>query len=133
MTRDARNDQDRRLRAILRAGDPAAGDPIPPADRVDAWRHAMLRAGRETHPAPTVAGWRFASVALAGLALVIGISVWSLVHPPAPEEPVATGAGRALRTIRMTGPGGTRIIWSVNPRLPDNPDRTRHSRTGDRS
>ncbi len=135
MTRERRDEGDRRLRVVLRAGDPAADDPSPPPDIAAGWRRAI----RHATPDPVLAGppprWRFITMALAGLAIVMAISFWSLVHLPAPASPVAArpGAGGGLRTIRMTGPGGTRIIWSVNPDLPIAPSRTQTSHVGDRS
>jgi hypothetical protein len=37
--------------------------------------------------------------------------------PPAPDSPVADVVLAAARTVHFTAPGGTRVIWTLNPEL----------------
>jgi len=140
MRHTGRKDADRRLRALLRAGDPAGdgGDPAPA--EVAGWKATLRQAARTPGSgAVRSIGRRLLPLAAAGLVLLTAVAVWRTQRPHDPSSPVtsapdaSTGTARGLRTIRMTGPGGTRIIWSVNPDLQIDPDPRFPSSTGERS
>jgi len=133
-------DADRRLRGLLRAGDPAGDGADPAPEEVARWKASLRHAART--PGGTAArpiGRWLLPLAAAGLVLLVAVAVWRMQRPHDASSPVtaapeaATGADRGLRTIRMTGPGGTRIIWSVNPDLRIDPDPRFPSSTGERS
>ena len=99
-------------RALLRQHDPAA-ETIDAA-RTDRMRRAVTDAARHATPQASPWTWRFA---LAGAAVV-------LLATGAGDDGRAPGDGldRALpapsgerRQVQFDTPGGTRIIWEINP------------------
>jgi hypothetical protein len=87
-----------RLGALLRAGDPAAGDPAPAADEAARLRRIVL-AATESSPARAWQGsaLRWAAAGLVAMALALG---WlALVDPGGPQrtEPTAAAVDRSAR------------------------------------
>ena len=96
---------------LLRENDPGE---VPMAPEIAArMREVVVRTGRATAPA-TVWPMRFALAAFACLVLMISIlgTERSIVTQP---EVVAPMAGSERRQIQFATPGGTRIIWQINP------------------
>jgi hypothetical protein len=124
-----RDDRNERLRAILRRGDPGASDAGPSREEIAWMRQTVLR-GAETSRAPG-AGFRLAAGgALAALVLMAGLALWR----SDPGRPAGSGADRAVRSagptrrseadpaerravrvIHFVTPGGTRVVWSLDP------------------
>lgn len=116
------NRDDRSVRDVLRAHDPAEGDEgLPPVERARI-RRIVLDAVQHSRNRPALIP-RAAGVALGitALALVLSIFVFlkNGVVPPHPV-PGTTGIVRPsgppaetppARQIQMTTPGGTRIVW----------------------
>ena len=107
------------LSRLLRAGDPAAGDPgLDPRQRAS-MRQRILAAGREGRRSAT--GWLLpAATAMALLALALGLA---LRQPKAPiPAPLAEARQTTLTTpvtgqqIQFTTDGGTLVVWVLQPR-----------------
>lgn len=97
---------------ILRENDPGR-------ERMDAatsarMREKVVRAARGAAQSSAVWPMRFALAAFA--CLVLMMSLLATQHPiaiPASEAPAVAGTER--RQIQFATPGGTRIIWEINP------------------
>ena len=114
------------LRAVLRAGDPAADGSALDSDRL----LRRLRAAGEERARPAWRPWLPIAAVAASLAVL-----WLVVAPfrqtpprAAPVRGAATGAqtevatetvasGGELRQMQFETPGGTRIIWVMPARL----------------
>ena len=97
---------------VLRENDPGAQRMD--ADTAAGMRHVVVRAARTTPPA--VEAWPM-RVALVGFAcLVLMLSVFGTKRPMevVPERAMPV-AGTERRQIQFVTPGGTRIIWEINP------------------
>ena len=101
-------------RQVLRENDPGV-------ERMDAeaaarMRDVVVRAARA--PAPLRAVWpmRFALAAFACLVLMISILGTQRPVDVAPEG-ITPAAGAERRQIQFATPGGTRIIWELNPKF----------------
>jgi hypothetical protein len=97
---------------ILRENDPGA-------ERMDAdtaarMRGTIVRVAKAAAPSPAV--WRM-RVALAAFAcLILMISMFGTQRPlDGSPEGVAPVSGTERRQIQFATPGGTRIIWELNP------------------
>jgi hypothetical protein len=108
-----------RLRRLLRAHDPAADGAEPSAEEVARWRSRLLRESGGGASRPPSLAWLLPAAALLAAGIVIGVFARGALTPRSRGAiPAAGGAPPAeLRTIRMSAPGGTRIIWTMNPRL----------------
>ena len=100
-------------RQMLREYDPGT-------ERLDAPAAARIRGmvvRAASGPAPRAA-WSM-RVALAGFAgVVLTLSVFGTARPIDSSEPSVTpGAPRERRQIQFATPGGTRIIWELNPQF----------------
>lgn len=106
------------LTTLLRAGDPAAGDPgLDRAERA-LMRQRILAEGRERRRRPNA--WLLpAAAAMALLALSLGLA---LLQPRTPL-PGPAGAGRppaaaasSSQQIQFTTDNGTLVVWVLQPR-----------------
>ena len=97
---------------LLRENDP--GEEPMAAEIASRMREAVVRTGRTT--APATSAWHM-RVALAAFAcLVLMLSILGTDRPMAPPpEVVSPMAGSERRQIQFATPGGTRIIWEINP------------------
>lgn len=103
-----------RLRALLRAGDPASGDPGLDRGEQAAIRARLLAAERDRRPRP--ASWLLPAAAAAALfALTLGLA-WRSAPPAdtSPRRPVASPAA-AERQIQFTTDRGTLVVWVLQP------------------
>jgi hypothetical protein len=101
-------------RTRLREYDPAV-EPLSP-DRVERIRHAVIEAARTAGPSASSWPWKL-SLAAAALVLVAGGSGdVRRGSPVAPDASVgASESADERRQVRFSTPGGTRIIWELNP------------------
>lgn len=128
MDRDKESGEDR-LREALRAGDPALDGCEPDATEFARMRRRMLSAA-ETTPLPLGLPARvLAAVAVFVLTVALGWSLWNdgLTdrRGATPVSPAARGAAdpdvmvvpavRDPRQIQFSTPGGTRVIWTLDP------------------
>ncbi len=114
MTESPRNIE---LSRRLHEGDPLAGDPG--LDRAE--RQAMRRAILEQVSEDSPGWWRQFPLAL-GVAALMAMALGAAWWPSATEEPAtsATPRGEASasqenRTILFETPGGTPVVWVLNP------------------
>jgi len=97
---------------LLRENDPGE---VPIAPEIAArMRDVVVRTGRTTASATSVWPMRFALAAFACLVLMLSIVGTERSTAPPPEV-VAPMAGSERRQIQFATPGGTRIIWEINP------------------
>ncbi|MCZ6670072.1 MAG: hypothetical protein O6947_03480 [Acidobacteria bacterium] len=107
MNRRQKLRDDERLRQILRHGDPAADGRDPQPVDISAWRRALL-GGKSAPRRFRNRATRLTAITAVG---VVALLVF-LLHPGGspPPDPAPTA-----RTIRFRAPGGTRIIWTLDP------------------
>lgn len=97
------------LRTLLREGDPARAMTPEESDRI---RHAVLReAARNEEPESAPIRWGAVWALASAVALAVGLG-WGLRERP--EIPVQEELARP-RQIQFETPGGTRIIWILQP------------------
>lgn len=107
------------LREMLQEADPAGPlgeEPGLSNADVQAIRRAMLRAVAQ--PAPSLA-WPHA-VVVAGLVvvtIVAGVAAGSRMpaRETAPRQEAAAATAEERRQVQFSTPGGTRIIWTIDP------------------
>lgn len=102
----------KRLRDLLRQGDPAR--PMTP-DESDRIRHLVLREAARSEasePAHPPLRWGPVFAMASAVALAVGLG-WGLRERP--EIPVAQEELARPRQIQFETPGGTRIIWILQP------------------
>ena len=115
----------RRLKDVLRHGDPAALDSMLTTDERNRIRGRLLRTAPEESTAHG-ARWLMPVLAAAVGLLVIAV-IWSLPRrqePSAPvvatgSQPVAAGVptGDSVQQIRLITPAGTQIVWLLKTGL----------------
>jgi ferric-dicitrate binding protein FerR (iron transport regulator) len=99
-------------RALLRAHDPAA-EAIE-AVRAERMRRAVLDAARHATPQASPWTWRFALAGATVVLLAAGAGDVGRMSGDrlAPLPPTPSGE---RRQVQFDTPGGTRIIWEINP------------------
>ena len=97
-------------RALMRDGDDA---PMVP-ERAQEIRRAVLAAGQQ--PASTAVAWPWGlAVAAAALMVLVG-GAGDVARRAALEgDAPAAGVSGERRQVQFATPGGTRIIWELNP------------------
>jgi hypothetical protein len=113
----------RRLKDVLRLGDPAELDSMLTPDE----RHRIRRRLRRTEPEPSTAnvyGWLMPGLAVAVVVLVLAV-IWN--RPPRQQlsTPVASATlanvgvttGDPVQQIRLITPNGTQIVWVLKTGL----------------
>jgi len=118
-TTDATRRRDERLRELLRAADPVAGGS---AEQEEA---ALRRIGARLTAAAAEARPRRAWAPIAAFALLLAVALLApLVRDrrPAPEATSASGTSRSApmpsvgrQQLQFETPGGTRLIWVLDP------------------
>src|SRR5262245_12121628 len=105
------------LTTLLRGADPMRLEPGLPVESRDAMRRAIVAAADAA--APQTSRWRHA-VALAAMTVltVIGVATAhrfaeerSAADPPVPDA----SSAHAPTQVHFKTPGGTRIIWTIDP------------------
>lgn len=92
-----------RLASLLRQHDPATGKSLNDFDRT-----RILHRALETKPAERTQRVRAFQLALAAVMLFVVAIVAFRREPPAPPRVAA-------RQIQYATPGGTRIVWTLDP------------------
>lgn len=111
-----RKNTDDEIRKLLRRGDPAGdGETLPP-DEVASLRRKILAA---VPPEPS-RGWRPAwALGLGVAAAAVLVSVVVFMPRTQPEKVLPTQEAhtqeRAVQQIQFVTPGGTRVIWTLDP------------------
>jgi hypothetical protein len=101
----------KRWQELLREHDPGAV-------RLDAEAASRMRERviREVRPSAVLAAVWPMRLALAGFAcLVLTLSVFGTRTATDAPDSAATASGAERRQIQFATPGGTRIIWEINP------------------
>lgn len=98
-------------RSLLRQFDPARGS-IDPQRAVEI-RHAAIELARGTTRAVSPWPWRLAVGAIAIVLLAAGAGDDG--RPVTDEAPVVAAPAGERRQVQFATPGGTRIIWEINP------------------
>lgn len=104
----------RDLSEELRTTDPVAREPGLSLAEVQVMRRTLVAAAKETRHAawsPRTATWTVAIV----LTLAVGIFISSLFGPTT-EQPIRPEADQQ-RQLQFETPGGTRVVWVLNPQL----------------
>ena len=98
-------------RSLLRQHDPAEGS-IDPRRAIEI-RHAAIEVARESKESASPWPWRLAVGALAMVLLAAGAGDDG--RTVSDEPPVVASPGAERRQVQFATPGGTRIIWEINP------------------
>jgi hypothetical protein len=107
------------IQSTLRAGDPVAREGGVSSAASERMRH-RIRSG--IHSVPTGGRRLFPALAVAALLLSAG-AAWmasrALRQQPAPERVAVADAHEILaaRQLQFFTPGGTRVLWTLHPRL----------------
>ena len=97
---------------LLRQHDPADFG-IDPRRAIEI-RHAAIEAARQSAPQASPWPWRLACAALAMVLLAAGAGDDGR-PAPTKENSVVADPGGERRQVQFATPGGTRIIWEINP------------------
>ncbi len=120
-----RKNTDEEIRELLRRGDPAGdGETLAP-DEIAQLRRKILAAVPSGSPRGWRSSWALGLSAAAAAAMVsLVVFLWSPssslrtarspVESPAREGGVRTRE-RAVQQIQFVTPGGTRVIWTLDP------------------
>ncbi len=116
--------QGRRLRELLRLGDPAGDGAEPSAAESAELRRVMLRSARTTTPVRWLPLATAATGAIAAAVLLLPGGFEPTATPPVQEMttdaengPAANRAAEDGRQIRFATENGTQIIWVLDPDL----------------
>jgi hypothetical protein len=103
------------LRDQLRDADPLRREPALPTDEVHAMRRRIVSAAHSAPYRRSRPGlWAASALALA--CIVLMVSTWSR-SDRGPAETVTAPRHDEPRQLQFVTPGGTRIIWVLNPNL----------------
>ena len=114
------------LRRLLEAADPVRREPELPEDAAARIRAAMFAAAPSERPVPVFHRSMLALAAALVLMVAAGILAVRRVPAPLPASvppSEATGAAPAAdesnerRQLQFATPGGTRIIWTLDPQF----------------
>lgn len=109
----------RDIRSRLEEADPLRGDAG--MSDADAARMRAVVLGATAELEPRVAWWPRAVAAAAGLALMVGVGSLAGRRTPASDARLAPQGAAAetvegeRRQVQFATPGGTRIIWTLDP------------------
>ena len=98
-------------RSLLRQHDPADGSVDP--QRAIEIRHAAIELARHSEPGVSAWPWRLAAGVLA--IVLLAAAAGDDGQRPIEERPVVASPGGERRQVQFATPGGTRIIWEINP------------------
>ena len=110
------------IRDRLRDADPLHTDPVLSAEDIAAMRRRVLDAVPNTPDAVT--DWKRTLAIAAVVTVIAGAGIDTArrtsraepVREPAAPVPAATAPARTMKTqLQFSTPGGTRIIWTIDP------------------
>lgn len=107
------------IRDRLREADPVVTEPAPPAEEVAAMRRRVLEAVAQ--PADRATAWKRTLAIAAAVALVAGAGIDTARRTSRPAQGPATitavpASAVTTRTqVQFSTPGGTRVIWTIDP------------------
>ena len=105
------------LRTYLRDADPVAHEPGLPPDSIADLRRAVIAAARTAPMRPVLWGRQLAMAACLAVMVLTGVlaarRVPSTVHETLDSQ--ATVGSEQRTQVRFSTPGGTRIIWTLDP------------------
>jgi len=107
------------LNARLRNADPVGREPALPAETLAEMRRTIVSAAAPAHVRPAPFGPRVFAVAAA--AVLIGVATVTILRRPEPVRPKPEISATALADqsprmqVHFSTPGGTRIIWTIDP------------------
>lgn len=107
------------IRHLLRDADPLAHEPGLPRDAIAALRRAVIAAA-DARPVRSIAwGRQIAMAACLTVMVVAGLVAAHRVPVVVREapDPVASAGSATPTQIHFSTPGGTRIIWTLDPRF----------------
>ena len=103
------------LETLLRATDPLAREQGLSEAEVQTLRQKVVLAALAPRP-----GWWPGAVAVAGsviVALVVGVLAGIRLAPGISESPQPAVIAQESRQLQFETPGGTRVVWVLNPAL----------------
>jgi hypothetical protein len=105
------------LDTLLRDADPVSREPGPSPDTVASLRRKVIAAAHEVPVRPVLWGRQLVMAACLTVMVLTGVLVARRVPSTVREAPRAVPASVAdQRTqVRFSTPGGTRIIWTLDP------------------
>lgn len=111
------------VRTLLAEADPLRGEPGLDADEAQRMRQTVLDA--IVQPSAGSAAWQRVAAVAAVVVMLIAAGALA-TRPPAPVRsstvdadglaPASEGAGERLQ-VQFATPGGTRIIWTIDPQF----------------
>jgi hypothetical protein len=105
------------LKTLLRDADPVPREPALPPDTVAGLRRAVLAAARAAPVRPVLWGRQLAMAACLSVMVLVGLVAAHRVPSAVRDVPRPTTASASpQRTqVHFSTPGGTRIIWTLDP------------------
>ena len=101
---------------LLRDADPVSREPGLSAGDVADLRRAMLAAAHAAPVRPGPWGRQFAMAACLTVIVLVGIVAAHRVPPAVRDVPTIASSASDQRTqIHFSTPGGTRIVWTLDP------------------
>ena len=106
------------LDTLLRDADPVSREPGLSPDTVASLRRKVIVAAHEAPVRPVLWGRQLAMAACLTVMVLTGVLVARRVPSAVREVPdpvAASGANDQRTQVRFSTPGGTRIIWTLDP------------------
>ena len=104
------------LNRLLRDADPVSREPGLSAGDVAHLRRAMLAAAHAAPVRSVLWGRQLAMAACLTVIVLVGLVAAHRVPPAARDVPTAASSASDQRTqIHFSTPGGTRIVWTLDP------------------
>ena len=104
------------LNRLLRDADPVSREPGLSAGDVASLRRAMLAAAHAAPVRSVAWGRQLAMAACLTVIVLVGVIAAHRVPPAVREAPTTASSASDQRTqIHFSTPGGTRIVWTLDP------------------
>ena len=105
------------LTTLLRDADPVSREPELSADTVARLRRTAIAAAHDAPVRPVLWGRQFAMAACLTVMVLTGVLVARRVPSAVREvpDPAAASVTDRRTQVRFSTPGGTRIIWTLDP------------------
>lgn len=103
------------LTSLLRHHDPAAGKSLSEADRARLLRNTLTTPPRTAPRGRLMIATAMLALAITTLVFVIRKRTLTPVQQVRPQVLTAQTTAPAVRQIQYATPGGTRIVWTLDP------------------